>query len=144
MLGLVAETIALVATALFAGAAVYVSLVEHPARESCGPALALAEFGPSYRRAAMMQGGLALVGGVAGIVRWATLGGSGWLAGGLLLAAMIPYTVIVIRPTNTRLLDPALGTRPAEATALLCRWGRLHSVRTLVSCVALGVLLASR
>jgi len=144
MLGLVAETIALVATALFAGAAVYVSLVEHPARESCGPALALAEFGPSYRRAAIMQGGLALVGGVAGIVRWATLGGPGWLAGGLLLAAMIPYTVIVIRPTNDRLLDPALGARPAEATALLCRWGRLHSVRTLVSCVALGVLLASR
>ena len=144
MLGLVAETIALVATALFAGAAVYVSLVEHPARESCGPALALAEFGPSYRRAAIMQGGLALVGGVAGIVRWATLGGPGWLAGGLLLAAMIPYTMIVIRPTNDRLLDPALAARPAEATALLCRWGRLHSVRTLVSCVALGVLLASR
>ena len=144
MLGLVAETIALVATALFAGAAVYVSLVEHPARESCGPALALAEFGPSYRRAAIMQGGLALVGGVAGIVRWATLGGPGWLAGGLLLAAMIPYTVIIIRPTNDRLLDPALAARPAEATALLCRWGRLHSVRTLVSCVALGVLLASR
>ena len=144
MLGLVAETIALVATALFAGAAVYVSLVEHPAREGCGPALALAEFGPSYRRAAIMQGGLALVGGVAGIVRWATLGGSGWLAGGLLLAAMIPYTLIVIRPTNNRLLDPALGAHPAEATALLCRWGRLHSVRTLVSCVALGVLLASR
>ena len=144
MLGLVAETIALVATALFAGAAVYVSLVEHPARESCGPALALAEFGPSYRRAAIMQGGLALVGGVSGIVRWATLGGPGWLAGGLLLAAMIPYTVIVVRPTNDRLLDPALAARPAEATALLCRWGRLHSVRTLVSCVALGVLLASR
>jgi len=77
MLGLVAETIALVATAIFAGAAVYVSLVEHPARESCGPALALAAFGPSYRRAAIMQGGLALVGGVAGIVRWATLGGPG-------------------------------------------------------------------
>jgi Domain of unknown function (DUF1772) len=144
MLGLVAETIALVATAIFAGAAVYVSLVEHPARESCGPALALAEFGPSYRRAAIMQGGLALVGGVAGIVRWATLGGPGWLAGGLLLAVMIPYTVIVIRPTSTRLLDPALSARPTEATALLCRWGRLHSVRALVGCVALGVLLASR
>src|SRR5437667_11912195 len=62
MLGLVAETIALVATAIFAGAAVYVSLVEHPARERCGPALALAGVGPSYRRAATLQGGLEQVG----------------------------------------------------------------------------------
>jgi hypothetical protein len=144
VLGLLAETIALVATALFAGAAVYISLVEHPARESCGSAIAVAEFGPSYRRAAIMQGGLALVGGGAGIVRWATLGGTGWLAGGLLLGALIPYTLIVIMPTNKRLLDPTLDARSAEASALLCRWGRLHSVRTLVGCIALGVLFASR
>jgi hypothetical protein len=144
VLGLLAETIALVATALFAGAAVYVSLVEHPARESCGSAIAIVEFRPSYKRAAVMQGGLALIGGVAGIVRWATLGGEGWLTGGLLLAALIPYTLIVIMPTNKRLLDPTLDTGSTEATALLCRWGRMHSVRTLVGCIALGVLLASR
>ena len=144
MVGLVAETIALVATALFAGAAVYVSLVEHPARESCGSALAVAEFGPSYRRGAVMQGGLALVGGVAGVTRWMTLGGTGWLAGGLLLAALIPYTLIVIMPTNKRLLDPSLDAHSPEAIALLCRWGRLHSIRTLVGCVALGIVLASR
>ena len=144
MLGLLAETIALVATALFAGAAVYVSLVEHPARESCGPAIAVAEFGPSYRRGAIMQGGLALIGGIAGVGRWATLGGPGWLAAGLLLLALIPYTLIVIMPTNKRLLDPALDTRSAEASALLCRWGRRHSFRTLGGCVALGILFASR
>jgi uncharacterized membrane protein len=144
VLGLLAETIGLVATALFAGAAVYVSLVEHPARESCGSALAVVVFRPSYKRGAIMQGGLALFGGVAGVVRWATLGGEGWLTGGLLLAAVIPYTVIVIMPTNKRLLDPALDTGSAEATALLCRWARLHSVRTLVGCIALGILLASR
>jgi hypothetical protein len=143
MPGLVAETIALVATALFAGAAVYVSLVEHPAREQCGTAVAVAEFGPSYRRAAIMQGGLALLGGVAGVVRWAILGGTGWLLGGLLLAALIPYTVVVIMPTNKRLLDSTLDVQSAEAAALLRRWGRLHSILTLAVCLALGVLLAS-
>ena len=142
--GLVAETIALVVTALFAGAAVYVSLVEHPARERAGTQVALAQFGPSYHRGAIMQGGLAAVGAAAGMARWALLGGSGWLASGLLLAALIPYTLIAILPTNRRLLDPALAARPAEATALLCRWGRLHSVRAFVGCVALGILLASR
>ena len=144
LLGLVAETVALVATALFAGAAVYVTVVEHPARERCGARIAIAEFGPSYRRAAIMQGGLALVGGAAGIVRWATLGDVSWLIGGLLLAALIPYTLIAIMPTNQRLLDPTLDADGAEAVALLCRWGRLHSVRTLVSCVALGIVLSGR
>jgi len=139
-----AETLALVATALFAGAAIYVSLVEHPARERAGVAVALAEFGPSYRRAAVMQGGLALVGGIAGIARWALYGGAGWLAGGVLLAAMIPYTLIVMLPTNKRLLDPTLAARGQEAVALLCRWGRLHSFRALAGGVALGILLASR
>jgi hypothetical protein len=142
MLGLVAETVALVATALFAGAAVYVTVVEHPARERCGARIA--EFAPSYRRAAIMQGGLALVGGAAGIVRWATLGNVSWLIGGLLLAALIPYTLIAIKPTNKRLLDPTLDVDGAEAVSLLCRWGRLHSVRTLVSCVALGIVLSGR
>lgn len=36
----------LLATGLFAGAAVYVSLVEHPARVAGGTALAVAEFRP--------------------------------------------------------------------------------------------------
>jgi Domain of unknown function (DUF1772) len=144
MLDLVAETIALVVTGLFAGAAVYVSLVEHPARESLGPAVAIAEFRPSYRRAAIMQGSLAAIGGLAGVVRWVAAGGAGWLTGGLLLAAIIPYTLIVIMPTNKRLLDPTLDPSSTEATTLLCRWGRLHSVRALLGCVALGLLLASR
>jgi anthrone oxygenase-like protein len=144
MPGLVAEAIALVATALFASAAVYVSIVEHPARESCAAAVAIAEFGPSYRRGAIMQGGLAFVGGIAGVVRWATVGGAGWLVGGLLIAALIPYTLIVIMPTNKRLLDPTLDGQSREAASLLRRWGRLHSVRALVGCIALGLLLASR
>ena len=50
---------------LFCGAALYVNLVEHPARMSCGPELALREFAPRYQRATILQvslatGGLAL------------------------------------------------------------------------------------
>jgi len=51
---------------LFAGAAIYVNLVEHPARMECGTEIAATEFGPSYRRAAVMQASLAAeAGGVA-------------------------------------------------------------------------------
>src|SRR5438477_5971848 len=49
------EFLALCSCGLFAGAALYVNLVEHPARMSCGIAVALAEFRPSYKRATIMQ-----------------------------------------------------------------------------------------
>ena len=128
--------VATLATGVFAGAAIYVSLVEHPARVSCGTALALREFSPSYRRGAIMQASLALVGCVTGVI-------GGWLGNdiasviaGLLLGALVPFTLVVILPTNKRLLDPALDAHDAEAGRLLTHWGRLHAVRSMVSAAA--------
>ena len=40
---------------LFAGAAIYVTFVEHPARMAEGSAIAVREFGPSYNRGKIMQ-----------------------------------------------------------------------------------------
>ena len=134
------DLIALLAVGLFAGAALYVTLVEHPARLQCGPALAIAEFGPSYRRGAVMQASLAAVGGFAGGADWVRGHGALPLATGLLMAGLIAFTLIVILPTNKRLLDPALDPGSAEATALLARWGRLHAVRTGVGTLALLLL----
>lgn len=45
----------------FFGAALYIHLVEHPARMACSPSVALAEWAPSYKRATLMQGFLATV-----------------------------------------------------------------------------------
>jgi hypothetical protein len=41
------EVLATLCAGLFAGAAVYITLVEHPARLECGTELAVREFGPS-------------------------------------------------------------------------------------------------
>lgn len=128
----VAMLLATVAAGLFAGAAVYVTAVEHPARVECGELLAIKEFGPSYRRGAVMQGGLAVVGLLSSAVAWYQGSGLGWLVGGLLLGALIPFTLVVIKPTNRRLLDPGLDSGSGEARELLSRWGRLHAVRTVV------------
>ena len=128
----IAILVATVAAGLFAGAAVYVTVAEHPARLECGQAVAIKEFGPSYRRAAVMQGGLAVVGLLASVVGWYQGGSVGWLVGGLLLGALVPFTLVVIMPTNRRLLDPQLDTGSDEARELLSRWGRLHAVRTVV------------
>src|SRR5258705_5441082 len=56
------------AAGLFAGAAIYVSAVEHPARVSCGTDLAVREFAPSYKRGAIMQASLALVRCMTGFI----------------------------------------------------------------------------
>jgi Domain of unknown function (DUF1772) len=134
------EIVATLCAGLFAGAAIYITLVEHPARLECGTALAATEFGPSYRRATVMQASLAVLGSLATLAAWAQGGGLPVLLGGVLLGLVIPFTLLVILPTNKRLLDPRLDRGSAEAAALLDRWGRLHAVRSVASGVAFGVL----
>lgn len=135
------ELLAVVCAGLFAGAALYITFVEHPARLECGTTLAATEFGPSYRRATIMQASLAAVGLVAATVAWAQGRGTQVLVGGLLLGIVIPFTLLVILPTNQRLLDPGLDRSSAEAQRLLERWGRLHAVRSLTSAVGFLVLV---
>jgi len=135
------ELIATLCAGLFAGAAIYITLVVHPARLECGTELAATEFGPSYRRATLMQASLAAVGLASAIVAWIQGRGPIVLVGGLLLGTVIPFTLLVILPTNKRLLDPGLDRRSAEAAALLERWGRLHAVRSVLSAVAFGLLV---
>ncbi len=133
--------IATAACGLFAGAALYVTLVEHPARLACGPPMALGEFRRSYPRGARLQAPLSAVGGLAGAAAWLAGGPVGWLAAGLVLGLVIPFTLVVIAPTNQRLRDHALEPDTPEAWRLLRRWGALHLVRTALSLVAFGLML---
>ncbi len=137
------EFLTTLCTALFAGAAVYISLVEHPARMECGTRLAVTEFGPSYRRATVMQASLAITAFVAAIGAWLESSRWKWLAGGILIGVVVPLTLIVIFPTNKKLLDPSLNPDSDDARRLLKRWGSLHWVRTLLSLAATVVLLSN-
>jgi hypothetical protein len=137
-----AEILSVIFTGLFAGAALYVSLVEHPARMSNTLGVALAEFRPSYKRAAVMQVTLAVV-GVAGAIGAYFLGrGVSTLVAGIVLAIVIPFTLIVIMPINRQLLDETRMAQTPDTQELLEKWGRLHNVRTIASLLAL-VILAS-
>ena len=69
-------------TGLFAGAALYITVVEHPARMECGTTLAATEFGPSYRRATVMQASLAILSFPAAIASSILTSTTVWLVGG--------------------------------------------------------------
>ena len=141
--GMIQELIATLASGVFFGAALYINLVEQPARMSCGVALALTEWRPSYKRATLMQVPLALIGSLAAFMAWRLEGRVAWLIGGTLYLLVVPFTLIVIMPTNKRLESQELDIRSEEAGRLLRRWGRLHAVRTILSGIAFLVFLSS-
>jgi Domain of unknown function (DUF1772) len=96
------ELLATLAAGLFSGASIYINLVEHPARMQCGTVLAIAQWGPSYKRATVMQAGLAAIGLLSTAGAW-MLGAEGsWLIGGLLLGLVIAFTLIVILPIKSK------------------------------------------
>ena len=103
--------------------------------------IAATQFGPSYRRATVMQATLAVLGFIASIVVWFTGGSFWWLVGGIIFVSVVPFTLIVILPTNKKLLDPTLDKTSRQTHELLSRWHRLHAVRTVVSCAAFVIFL---
>jgi hypothetical protein len=76
------QIVATLACGIFSGAALYINLVEHPARMQCGTALAATEFGPSYHRAAVMQASLAAIGFLSALGAWLTGASHWWVVGG--------------------------------------------------------------
>src|SRR5450755_2976973 len=138
--------VATFAAAMFAGAALYINVAEHPARMELDTRFAAAQWAPSYRRATWMQAPLALVSLVAGLGSWLLGGGFGWAITALLIGAVVPFTFIGIMPTNRALLAPGRDLGAAETRTLLKHWAKLHAVRTVLSvaaavlylCLALG------
>jgi hypothetical protein len=133
-----AASAAMVSATTFTAWALYVSVVEHPARLDIGGAAGRAQFRPSYRRAAPWQASLAAIAFLSGT----TLAALTWRWTWLAIAAAIPLTLVVIMPTNRRLLGPE-PLDEAEALRLLHRWGRLHAIRTALGGVGLLAFLCS-
>jgi hypothetical protein len=134
------EAVALLSAALFTGGALYVSLVEHPARMVLEPGAALQQFRSSYRRAAPWQAATAILAAVCGALASLASGSWLWAIGGFMVGIAVPYTLIVIMPTTKRLLT-AQPPSDAQCKDLFARWARLHWVRSVWGSVGLLVLL---
>ena len=130
------QILAALSTCIFAGAAIYINVAEHPARMGCETVIAATVWAPSYKRAYVMQASLVATGLVCGCLAWFLGGGIGWFIGALFIGAVIPVTFIVIMPTNRRLLESGRDLASAETRELLVRWGQLHAVRSVLSFIA--------
>ena len=127
------ELVAVLSAALFAGASLYINVVEHPARMGLETRVAALQWAPSYRRATWLQAPLALLSFVCGAALWLLGAGVGWLAAAVLVGLVVPFTFGVIMPTNHKLLAPGRDLTSTETRELLVRWGQLHAVRTALS-----------
>ncbi|TPX56252.1 hypothetical protein PhCBS80983_g04646 [Powellomyces hirtus] len=145
----VLETTAILATGLFAGGALYISTVEHPARFRMSAESAQRQFQHSYPRAARLQGTLAVVAGGCSLILGVLTRGTKYYVSAAAMLFIPIYTVIAVFPTNNRLLATSShqlhGTLPQSEAVwpLLRKWGYLHSARLVASFLGLGVLLSA-
>jgi hypothetical protein len=121
--------------AVFAGAAIYVSVAEQPARLRLDDKALLQEWQPAYKRGAAMQASIAIVACVLGLVAWWQVGGLAFLVGAVLIILPWPWTLIVMMPTNRVLEALDASADNPQARSHIVRWGNLHLMR-----VAFGVL----
>ena len=128
--------LALISAAVFAGAALYVSVAEQPARLMLDDQALLSAWKPSYKRGFAMQAPLAVVGCIFGLAAWWQARELGFLDGAALMIANRPWTLLGIMPTNNALMaiDPA-DTTP-KTRALVVKWGALHAVRSPLGMLA--------
>lgn len=135
------EILALFLCGTFFGAAIYISIAQHPATMQAGIPFASAFFPPMYGLAAPMQIICALGGTLAGVAMWFLGGNLLWLVGAILLVFVIPYTIIILKPINDQLLDIQAVRSDAETEKLLNLWAPRHWVRSIASGLSFAIYL---
>jgi hypothetical protein len=133
---MLAGQLALIVAAIFFGAAIYINVVEQPARLKLGDRALLTEWKPAYVRGFAMQASLAILGFLLGFIAWWQAGDWRWLLGALLIVANWPFTIFAILPINKRLMATPPEQADAESRGLIERWAGLHAVRTALGALA--------
>ena len=133
--------LALTVVAAFTGAAFYINIAEQPACLQLDDRSLLAEWKPAYKRGYMMQASLVVIDGVLGLGAFLGTLDWRWLLGALILLANWSYTILVIMPTNRRLMETSLEAPTIETRQMVRKWGFLHSGRSALGLAATLIFL---
>jgi hypothetical protein len=132
--------LALVFSAAFSGAALYLNLVEQPARLALDDRALLSEWRPSDRRGFAMLATLALIAAILALAAYFQTQDLRWLIGALVQIASWPYTYFAIVPVTNRILTLP-GADVASARELVRSWGLLEIGQTAIGVAACAVFL---
>jgi uncharacterized membrane protein len=132
--------LALVFAAAFTGAALYLNIVEQPARSGLDDRALLSEWRISDRRGFALTASLALIAAVLALMAYFETQDVRWLVGALIVIASWPYTFFAIVPVTNRIL--ALTPSDAEQLRSAVRaWGLLEIGQTAIGVAACLVFL---
>jgi hypothetical protein len=130
---------AFAAAAGFLGAAVYIGLVEQPARLALRTRAMMQEWMPSNRRGTLMLSVLAAVSAILAYVQFRTSGDIRWIIGGAVILASWPYAYYVMTRVNIWLSAIAPVRAISPARRLMRDWGVLEWGHALIGLIAAGV-----
>jgi hypothetical protein len=137
---MISGLIALVFAAAFAGAAIYVSWVEQPARMALDEEALLSEWGPSDSRGVALLLAFSLVAAAAGFIAYFGSQDVRWVFGALIVIASWPYAFFVMAPLNNQILS-LRGRDVAAAQALIRQWGLIETGFAGIGVLAVAMFL---
>lgn len=132
---------ALALAGIFFGIAAYINLAEQPARLALAAGPMLAQWKISFAAGIAIQGALAIITGLAGLLAWWLIRDVRWLIGGVVMFGNWPWTLAMIAPINAALNATALEAAGPTSMALIAQWGQLHTVRTALGLCAVLIFI---
>src|SRR3981189_1112399 len=117
------DLLAFAAACAFLGAALYVNIVEQPARLVLDVRSVIREWTSNNRRGFVVLGLLAVVSSLSGYAQYVRTGDVRWLIGGTIILASWPYAYFVMTPVNILLYGVRRNAPASPIRELLAAWG---------------------
>lgn len=140
------KALSTISAGIFVGGALYINLVEHPARmDAPDMATAVTSWKPSFTRAANIWKKFALTSSVTSVAAYFVTRNTaqeniGWLVTGSMMLGIPVITILTIVPVNNQLLETENCIKEKGDDWIsenLCLWNKRHAYRTLLSLGAL-------